>query len=61
MEIYPSNAPHFGGQWEAAVKSAKRHLCKMIGKTPLIFKELQTIFCEIEAILNSRLLTPLKS
>ena len=61
MEIYPSNAPHFDGRWETVVKSAKCHLCRMIGKTPLIFKELQTIFCEIEAILNSRLLIPLKS
>lgn len=51
----PPNAPHFGGIWEAGIKSIKFHLHRIIGTVALIFEELQTVLCEIEAILNSRL------
>jgi len=47
-------APHFGGLWEAAIKSAKYHMIRIVGKAHLTFEEMQTTFCEIEAILNSR-------
>lgn len=57
----PPNAPHFGGLWEAAVKSAKYHLNRIVGKAHLTFEEMQTVLCEVEAILNSRPITPLSA
>ncbi|XP_011859019.1 PREDICTED: uncharacterized protein LOC105556532, partial [Vollenhovia emeryi] len=45
----PSYSPHIRGLWEAAVKSAKTHLKRVIGDTLLTFEELGTIFAQIEA------------
>ena len=50
----PPNAPHFGGLWEAGIKSAKHHLRRTMGNHVLTFEELTTLFCQIESILNSR-------
>lgn len=55
----PPSAPHFGGLWESAVKSAKHHLTRVIKGVALSLGELQTLLCQIEACLNSRPLTPL--
>ena len=49
----PERSPHFGGLWEAAVKSAKSHLRKVVGTTKLTFEELTTILTQVEACLNS--------
>ena len=48
--INPPRAPHFGGLSEAAVKSARYHLVRVIGEKVLIFVELSTVLCRIEAI-----------
>ena len=53
----PPTASHFGGLWEAAVKSAKYHLRRIVGEHVLTFVEYATLFCKIEACLNSRPLT----
>ncbi|XP_030761095.1 uncharacterized protein LOC115886162 [Sitophilus oryzae] len=55
----PVNSPHFGGLWEAGVKSSKSHLKRVIGNTILTFEELCTVFAQIEAVLNSRPISPL--
>ena len=57
----PQRAPHFGGLWEAAVKSTKFHLKRIVGQERLTFEELSTITCNIESFLNSRPLGPVTS
>lgn len=57
----PPASPHFGGLWEAAVKSAKKHLFKVTNSALLNFEETTTLLCRIESILNSRPLTPLST
>ncbi|XP_033251892.1 uncharacterized protein LOC117191031 [Drosophila miranda] len=50
----PPRAPHFGGLWEAAVKSAKQRLVRGVGNAKLTADELCTHLVEVEALLNSR-------
>ena len=50
----PPSSPHFGGLWEAGVKSIKSHLKKTIGTSILTFEEMNTVLVQIEAVLNSR-------
>ncbi|XP_060872759.1 uncharacterized protein LOC132946718 [Metopolophium dirhodum] len=57
----PPRSPHFGGLWEAAIKSVKTHLNKLMGNAILTYEELNTVLAQIEACLNSRPLTPLSS
>ena len=54
FKFIPPRAPHFGGLWEAAVKSAKNLLLRTIGEATLTFEELSTVLVDVEAILNSR-------
>lgn len=50
----PPSAPHFGGLWEAGIKSFKGHLSRVIGDQLLTYEELNTVAVQIEALLNSR-------
>lgn len=52
-------APHQGGIYEAAVKSMKFHLKRIVGQRILQFEQMYTLLNQIEAILNSRPLHPL--
>lgn len=57
----PPSAPHFGGLWESGIKSVKTHLIRIVGDQVLTYEELSTVFIQIEAVLNSRPLTPCSS
>jgi len=57
----PPAAPHFGGIWESAVKTAKFHLTRVVRGISLTLSELQTLLCQIEACMNCRPLTPMSS
>ncbi|KAH8266537.1 hypothetical protein KR026_007333, partial [Drosophila bipectinata] len=50
----PPRSPHFGGLWEAAVKTAKHHFYRAVGSAVLGFEELRTLLCHIGAVINSR-------
>lgn len=56
-KFIPERAPHFGGLWEAAVKSMKLHLRRVIGEQKYTFEEYTTLLSQVEACLNSRPLT----
>ncbi|XP_053686628.1 uncharacterized protein LOC128736171 [Sabethes cyaneus] len=55
----PPSAPHFGGLWEAAVRSTKYHLLRVLGGNPVSAEDFVTLLVQVEACLNSRPLTPM--
>ena len=55
----PPLTPHFGGLWEAGVKSTKYHLKRILGNHLLTYEEFSTVLTQIEGCLNSRPLCPL--
>lgn len=59
FHFIPKYSPNHGGLWEAAVKSAKFHFKRIASNRTFTYEQFNTIIIEIEAILNSRPLTPL--
>ncbi|XP_072384547.1 uncharacterized protein [Diabrotica undecimpunctata] len=53
-KFIPPRSPHHGGIWEAAIKSFKYHLVRIMGNSNFTFEELSTVLSQIEAVLNSR-------
>lgn len=58
FKFVPAYTPHFNGLAEAAVRSTKFHLKRLLQTTHFTFEEMTTCLSEIEAVLNSRPLTP---
>lgn len=50
----PPASPHFGGIWEAGVKSIKFHLRRTLGNLICTYEEYATVLTQIESCLNSR-------
>lgn len=61
IKFIPPYSPHFGGLWEAGVKSCKHHIRRVIGNANLTYEEFSTILAQIEAVLNSRPMYPLST
>lgn len=61
FKFIPARSPNFGGLWEAAVKSLKGHMRRVVGNRMLKYDEMHTVMLQIEACLNSRPLTPLSN
>ncbi|XP_015120388.1 uncharacterized protein LOC107043403 [Diachasma alloeum] len=53
----PPAAPWWGGWWERLIRLMKDLLKRTLKKSLLTFEELITVLCDVEAIINSRLLT----
>ncbi|KAK2919176.1 hypothetical protein Q8A73_003547 [Channa argus] len=53
----PPSASHFGGVWERLIRSVRKVLSATLKDQHLDEEGLQTLLCEVEAILNSRPIT----
>lgn len=60
-KFIPPRAPNFGGLWEAGVKSVKNHLKRVISSHILNFESFYTVLTQIEAVLNSRPISPISN
>lgn len=61
FRFIPPYSPHFGGLWESGVRSCKYHLRRIVGNARLTYEEFTTVLTQIEAVLNSRPLSPLST
>lgn len=57
----PPGASHHGGVWERLIRSVRWVLNALTNQQPLTDEGLQTLFCEVEAILNNRPITTASS
>ncbi|XP_072380755.1 uncharacterized protein [Diabrotica undecimpunctata] len=59
--LNPPAASHFGGLFEAGIKSVKTHVSRVIGEQVLTYEEFNTLLIQIETILNSRPVCPVSN
>ena len=55
----PEHSPHFGRLWEAAVKSTKTHLRRIMGDVKLTFEEFATALAQVKLASTVGLWSPL--
>lgn len=55
----PPRSSYYGEIWESAVHSMKLHLKRTLSEAHLTVGEMTTILAQVEAVLNSRPITPL--
>ncbi|XP_068200470.1 uncharacterized protein [Palaemon carinicauda] len=55
--FHPPHASHFGGVWERLIRSVRRALTAACLQQVTTDETLRTLFCEVEAVVNSRPLT----
>ena len=60
-EFNPPAASNMGGAWERQIRSARKILAAMLTEHSLDDEKLETLFSEVEAIINGRPLTPLSA
>ncbi|KAL2083621.1 hypothetical protein ACEWY4_021394 [Coilia grayii] len=53
----PPTASHHGGFWERLIRMVRHVLCSVLKQQTLDDEGLNTVFCEVETILNSRPIT----
>lgn len=61
FHFIPSYSPVFAGLWESCVKQTKYYLKRVMLKALLTYEELCTVLAQIEAVVNSRPLTPMST
>lgn len=57
----PHRSPHFGGLWEAAVKSVNVRLAGVVRNTSLNYELLYSLLVQMEGVLNSRHTAPMSN
>ena len=50
----PPAGSNFGGVWERHIRMVRKLMCSMLKEQTITDEGLQTLFCEIEAVMNSR-------
>ncbi|XP_053692159.1 uncharacterized protein LOC128740622 [Sabethes cyaneus] len=53
----PPSGLHFGGLWEAAVRTAKHHILRVLGENPATLEDRSTLLVQVEECQNSRPIT----
>ena len=58
----PPSASHMGGLWERMIRTVRRVLCSILGRSPRLTDDiLHTVICNVENIVNGRPITQLST